>query len=330
MVIVYSLLAIVVSCYWIYLACDRFELGANFLGRNMAAGVKGATINAIGSSAPELITTLIFLFVVEGTGIAEGVATTAGSAMFNMALIPALCILVTAYKLGTADFVLNKKVVIRDGIALLTVEGLLIYLLGSGTIEMWHGVTFLLAYAVYITFTLNVDLGADEEDDDEEDFGDMSTVKALGWLSCAILELSAACYIMCEAVVHIAGAAGILPFFVAVILAAAATSVPDLLISMKDAEKGNADDAVSNAVGSNIFDVAVCFGLPVVIYCAAHGPVVISAPGTVAALRYLLFGISTVIIGLLLTGKTVGKKAAYAMVALYVAFASYTIISAFV
>src|SRR5690606_36485356 len=45
--------------------------------------------------------------------------------------------------------------------------------------------------------------------------------------------------------------------FVAVILASAATSVPDTILSMKDARKGNYDDAISNALGSNIFDI--CF-----------------------------------------------------------------------
>ena len=37
-------------------ACDSFEEAADFLGRNMPPGIKGATINAVGSSLPELFT----------------------------------------------------------------------------------------------------------------------------------------------------------------------------------------------------------------------------------------------------------------------------------
>jgi cation:H+ antiporter len=59
---------------------------------------------------------------------------------------------------------------------------------------------------------------------------------------------------------------GIPLIFVAVVLSAAATSVPDTIISLKDARKGNYDDAVSNALGSNIFDIAFALGLPVLLY----------------------------------------------------------------
>ena len=44
-----------------------------------------------------------------------------------------------------------------------------------------------------------------------------------------------------------------------VIIAAAATSVPDTILSIKDARKGNYNDAISNALGSNIFDICFAF-----------------------------------------------------------------------
>jgi cation:H+ antiporter len=59
--------------------------------------------------------------------------------------------------------------------------------------------------------------------------------------------------------------------FVAVVLSAAATSVPDTILSMKDAKKGNYDDAVSNALGSNIFDIAFALGLPILLYNLIYG-----------------------------------------------------------
>ena len=37
-----------------------FERASSYLGRNMAPGVQGATINAIGSSIPELLTAIFF------------------------------------------------------------------------------------------------------------------------------------------------------------------------------------------------------------------------------------------------------------------------------
>ena len=65
-------------------ACDSFDDSASYLGRNMAPGLKGATINAIGSSMPELMTAFFLLFLFhERDGFAAGIATTAGSAIFN-------------------------------------------------------------------------------------------------------------------------------------------------------------------------------------------------------------------------------------------------------
>lgn len=72
---------VLIACAMIIImkACDVLEDSANYLGRNMSEGIKGATINAIASSAPELITTVIFLFVFKDkAGLESGVATTAG------------------------------------------------------------------------------------------------------------------------------------------------------------------------------------------------------------------------------------------------------------
>jgi cation:H+ antiporter len=61
--------------------------------------------------------------------------------------------------------------------------------------------------------------------------------------------------------------------FVAVILASAASSVPDTIISMNDARKGNYDDAISNALGSNIFDICFALGFPLFLFTLIHGPI---------------------------------------------------------
>ena len=43
-----SLGLVAFASYLIKFACDQFEPAADYLGRNMPPGVKGATINAIG------------------------------------------------------------------------------------------------------------------------------------------------------------------------------------------------------------------------------------------------------------------------------------------
>ena len=65
------------------------------------------------------------------------------------------------------------------------------------------------------------------------------------------------CFLLSEATILLAEAWDVPLFLTTVVFAAAATSVPDTILSVKDALKGNYDDAVANAIGSNIFDVCV-------------------------------------------------------------------------
>lgn len=55
------------------------------------------------------------------------------------------------------------------------------------------------------------------------------------------------------------------------ILIAAVSSVPDTIISIKDAKKENYDDALSNVLGSNIFDITISMGLPLGLFLLFTG-----------------------------------------------------------
>eukprot|EP01061_Rhynchopus_euleeides_P019855 TRINITY_DN3257_c0_g1_i1.p1 TRINITY_DN3257_c0_g1~~TRINITY_DN3257_c0_g1_i1.p1 ORF type:complete len:591 (+),score=286.84 TRINITY_DN3257_c0_g1_i1:90-1862(+) len=56
------------------------------------------------------------------------------------------------------------------------------------------------------------------------------------------------------------------PVVMGLVVLAAGTSVPDALGSYNEAKHGNADAAVSNALGSNVFDICVGLGVPWFIY----------------------------------------------------------------
>ena len=86
--------AVFVAMLVIWRAAEGFEVASQWLGRNLSDGVRGASINAIGSSMPEFLTVLIGLVLfADSDGFAVGLGTTTGSAVFNIAIIPALVIL---------------------------------------------------------------------------------------------------------------------------------------------------------------------------------------------------------------------------------------------
>lgn len=362
------------ASYLIKYACDQFEQVADYLGRNMTSGIKGATINAVGSSMPELLTALAFVFTVTQVSVAEGllasVAVTAGSAVFNALVIPALVILaVTVWGTKSANnsrvrvpsITLDKQVIIRDGVFLLLAELVLIAFLGYTTVTLMSSLVLLAVYAVYIYFLVyqHRQNGSSVEDDDEDETNADDEPKSLftrivqldfinlfyngdyksgnrAWqiLGLSVAVLAVACHFLAEAVVMSADALGVPIYFTSLILAAAATSVPDTVLSVKDSFKGNYDDAISNVFGSNIFDITVCFGLPVVLFTIMFGAIdltsVADLGSDVQVLRVMLVGVTVAVLSMFLLPKTgIGKATGFGLLGLYAGWVGWIGISAF-
>ncbi|ADV48690.1 sodium:calcium antiporter [Cellulophaga sp. E16_2] len=353
--ILISILLIALCCVIIWRASDGFEAASEYLGRNLSEGVRGATINAIGSSMPELFTTLFFLFVLKDKdGFAGGIGTTAGSAIFNGMIIPAVVILVVVLKGITSHVEVSKKVLLRDGISLLICEFILIFVVGGETLNWTHGLVLMGMYAIYSIYMLtsmkNVAVGADEEEEEEEDEeeeenkesgflknfftldlepifikGAITSKSAWSLLVFAMLIIGSACMLLVKACEWLGDELNIPIYFIAVILASAATSVPDTILSMKDAKKGNYDDAVSNALGSNIFDVCFALGLPLFLFTLIYGPIQMSAETVVniSELRILLFILTFIAFIIYIAKRKMGVLSAVLLLSIYLLFTLY-------
>ncbi len=350
MAIISSLGLILITCIIIWRACDGFEMASNYLGRHMKEGIKGATINAIGSSLPELFTTLFFLFVLkEKDGFSGGIGTTAGSAVFNAMIIPAVVILAVIGKGISSKIELSKKVILRDGIALILSEIALIFVITGTSLNWYHGLILMVLYLIYVVYMITSQGAGDVENeyDDEADGGnrsialfkgDLATVvlgdskintsKAVTLLILSVVFIGLACFWLVEACEQFGTAIGMPIYFVSVVLASAATSVPDTIISYKDAMKGNYDDAVANALGSNIFDVCFALGLPLFLFTLIYGPIEMS-PDTIeniGQLRILLLILTIIVFFIFIIGRK-GIKRIHARILfiLYVLFVAYSI-----
>lgn len=353
MTILISTFLIILCCLIIWRASDGFEAASEYLGRNLSEGVRGATINAIGSSMPELFTTLFFLFVLhDRDGFAGGIGTTAGSAIFNGMIIPAVVIIVVIFKGLNSSVEVSRKVLLRDGIALLACEFVLILLIGGDVLNWTHGLVLMGLYAIYATYMLtsmksNVeDLDDDSYDDSDEDSetsgniltniltlnlepvfvkGEINNTNGWALLIATMSVICGACLLLVKSCEWLGDDLGIPVYFIAVVLASAATSVPDTILSMKDAQKGNYDDAVSNALGSNIFDVCFALGFPLFLYTVINGPIQMS-PETVAnvsELRILLFILTFIAFIIYIAKKKMTGISAFLLLTIYFIFTLY-------
>ena len=97
----------------------------------------------------------------------------------------------------------------------------------------------------------------------------------------SMLVIGLACIVLIHSCELLSEELGIAPYFIAVVLASAATSVPDTILSYRDAVAGEYDDAVANALGSNIFDICFALGFPLFAFTLFNGPIIMT-PETVA------------------------------------------------
>ncbi len=348
--VIISLFLIALSCVIIWRASDGFETASEYLGRNLSEGVRGATINAIGSSMPELFTTLFFLFILKDKdGFAGGIGTTAGSAIFNGMIIPAVVILIVVLKRINSSVTISRKVLLRDGIALLLCELVLIFLIGGNSLTWVHGAILMAMYAAYAIYMLksmkrneegeSEDVEEEEDEEESEDKGffynlitlnlepifiksELQSKNAWTLLIGSMVIISSACFLLVKSCEWLGDSMGIPIYFIAVVLASAATSVPDTILSMKDAQKGNYDDAVSNALGSNIFDVCFALGFPLFLFTIIYGPIEMSAETVqnVSELRILLFILTFIAFIIYISRSKLGGMSAFLLLLIYVAF----------
>lgn len=315
--ITFPIILIALSGHIIWKSTESFETAADYLGRKMSHGVKGATINAIASSMPEFLTTMFFLFYVKDNDIfvdsfSGGLGVVAGSAVFNILLIP-LAIILFGGILLNGKFNLNRKVLTRDGIFLIFSNIILIFIVAQEKIQTSHGLILVLIYFIYLLL-LRKGLGLNEESKDEDKdyqiektplrlkhflFLDIKQILLNGkslrsgnaWMTLVISTgvMSVGTWLLVEGTNLLGeaeyGTGSVLAswfgldylrgldipiIFLSVLLAAAATSIPDTMISVRDARKGNHDDSISNAIGSNIFDISFAIGFPLFLYTLFH------------------------------------------------------------
>jgi len=95
-------------------------------------------------------------------------------------------------------------------------------------------------------------------------------------------------WLLVESGIAVASSLGISEVIIWLTVLAAGTSVPDLLSSVIVAKQGRGDMAVTNALGSNIFDICICLWLPWLIYTIWHWNVHVQTADLTTSVSLLL------------------------------------------
>ncbi len=237
----------------------------------------GATLMAIGSSAPELFVAMISIFKPGGHGDI-GIGTIVGSALFNLLVIVGAVGLV---KKST----LTWQPVVRDLIFYVLAILALYYVLNNGSVSMAEAAGFILLYIVYVFavvrwrkwFKYDLTDEDPEEEEDEPKKGLMRVFQPFDWMLAVVFPrpkyyfliffisiafIGALCWVLVESAIVISHTLDIPEVVIALTVLAVGTSVPDMMSSVIVAKQGRGGMAVSNGIGSNIFDIFIGLGLP--------------------------------------------------------------------
>ncbi|XP_030045391.1 sodium/potassium/calcium exchanger 5 isoform X2 [Microcaecilia unicolor] len=343
LIILYMFLAVAIVCDEYFL--PSLEILSEYLG--LSQDVAGATFMAIGSSAPELVTVFLGVFVTKGD---IGVSTIVGSAVYNLLGICAAC--------GLMSSMISKLPcwpLFRDCLAYAISVAALIAIMMDNRIYWYEAASLLLIYGLYIVvlcFDVKINqyimkkcrpccaccaeaMEANTEQQPltgwKEESGSLTR-----WQSrsdsgvfqeeSGFSQLSISLHGLHE--INEGETLAIPETVMGLTLLAAGTSIPDTVTSVLVAREGKGDMAMSNIVGSNVFDM-LCLGLPWFIKTAfidRSSPVQVNSNGLTYTSVSLLISIVFVFLAVHLNGWKLDKKLGAVCLIMYFIFASLSVL----
>lgn len=349
--IVGSLLVILGAVYILAIITEEFfiisldEISSRL---KLPSDVAGASLMAMGSSAPELFIALMALYL-GGAHSDIGIGTIVGSAVFNILVITGMSAVVA----GTLE--INPMAIGRDIIFYLGSVAILLFVFWDGNIELWEAGLMMVAYFGYLGLLwvwsqTNAEDAAEGTIADSHEKPKKHRRNILTRLSELLTKIFSIImpnpktnyvwvmivsigfiillsYALVESALLLSTELGLPPLIVSLTLIAAGTSAPDLIASIDVAEDGRGTMAVSNAVGSNIFDILVGLGFPWLLTILIGGQaVMVGVDGLIESI--FLLSVTVIILFIFLyTGKKLTRNEGLVLLGVYVVYVIYVIMT---
>ena len=216
--------------------------------------VIGLTIVAMGTSAPEAAVSIAASL----KGSADiTIGNVVGSNIINILVILGCASVITPLLLARSTARIEIPFVIAIT-ALLYFQGM------DGAITFFDGVILCVGFVVYLLYLYRMAINSapiEEEEQGEE----MSLGKCVVWTLGGLAVIIAGSNVTVNAATAIAVFMGLSERIIGLTIVALGTSLPELFTSVTAARKGNADIAIGNIVGSNIFNILFVVALSALI-----------------------------------------------------------------
>ena len=236
--------------------------------------VLGLTVVSMGTSAPELVVSVVA--AVGGHGDLA-IGNVMGSNLANIGLVLGLSAIMRPLNV-------SGRVVTREVPVMLIITALLLPVIWDLRIGRLEGIALLGVLGGYLWYVFRT---AKEEDEavlgEYEQFVKeavgltaWAAARDLALITMGIMGLVMGAFAIRESALALAEAMGISELVIGLTLVSIGTSLPELATSVVAAFRGEADIAVGNVIGSNVFNIAAILGITATITPLSVNPQVLS------------------------------------------------------
>jgi cation:H+ antiporter len=311
-----AILQLVGGLVLLVFGADRFVLAAARIARSLriAPLVIGLVVVGTATSMPEVLVGSVAAW---NGRISLAVGNAVGSNIANLGLVLGCTLLVRPLRIESAALR-------REYWAAFAAAVIACALLADGHLGRGDGLVLLAVMAGLTGWVLYCALRTPRSDPLAREFAHTMQSRAplpasIVMLVSGLLLLLAGAELLVHGAVTVARAAGVSDLVIGLTVVAVGTSVPELAASIMSAIRNEADIAIGNVIGSNMFNMAIVLGIPALIQPGRVGDGVLSRDFPVMFLMTLALG------WLLLRARSVqlgrGTGAAFAAVFILYQFA---------
>ena len=261
-----NILLLVVGFILLIKGADIFVDGASSTAQNFKISkmLIGLTIVAFGTSAPE--------FAVSMQALASGstdmvLGNVIGSCITNILLILGVAAVIHPIKVRTNT--IRKEIPLCLLYSIVLVVLLLDVKLANGSVNQItrsDGIIILLFFSIFLYYLIAMTRQKKETDEDKKPKFKLG--KSLLFVTIGLVGIIIGSNLVVDNASSIATHLGLSERLIALTIIAFGTSLPELVTTIVSSKKGEQDLLLGNIIGSNIFNICIVLGIPVVIYGA--------------------------------------------------------------
>ena len=304
------------SLFFVVKSADFFTEYSEKIGVlfGLSSFIIGATIVAIGTSLPGLVTSLFAIQAGETSFVADNVI---GSNIANSLLILGIA------SLYAKTLIIKTSLIDVDLPFFFMSMGLFTYFSLDKIITRGEGIALLLLFIIFIIY--NIKQKPEKEDHDEtEDFleenkitkkdkNSKTIIRYVGFILLSAGVLAVASKFTIDSILKLSELMNISSSLLTITVVALGTSLPEIFTSIAAVRRGNHGIAVGNVLGSNTFNLLLVIGVPSLITSLSIHPTTFAI-----ALPYL--GLATFVTIFVIFDDKIRSWEGVSMLLLYVIF----------